>query len=151
VTGHKIGAVFLLALGAVGIYFSRSLPLDKTQELGTSFFPTLISGFLLGLALFYLLLLFWKGERSAPRVEWAAREGWIRIVLSLVLFSGYIFTLERVGFLVSTFLLILLFARMIFQRPWKASGILAFSSVLASYVLLTVLLQVRLPESPWGW
>lgn len=149
--GHKIGALFLLALGLAGIYLSRSLPVDKTQELGTSFFPVLISGFLSGLALFYLLLLIWRGERIAPRIEWAAREGWIRISLSLAFFCGYILVLEKAGFLLSTFLLLLLYARNIFNRPWKASGVLAFSAVLTSYLLLTVLLKVRLPESPWGW
>jgi hypothetical protein len=150
-TGHRIGAFFLLALGIGGIWLSYSLPMDRTQELGTSFFPLLISLFLCGLSLFYLLLLFWRGERNAPPIEWATRGGWIRIILSLVLFAGYVLTLERLGFLITTFLLILLYARMIFHRPWKISGMLAISSVLFSYGLLAVLLKVRLPESPWGW
>jgi hypothetical protein len=164
VAGHRIGAVFLFALGLAGIWLSRSLPVDRTLELGTSFFPFfrtlelgtsffpfLISLFLSGLSLSYFLLLFWKGERGAPPLEWATRQGWIRIVLSLGLFVGYVLTLERLGFLITAFLLILLNARMIFHRPWKTSGILALSSVLISYGLLSMLLQVRLPESPWGW
>lgn len=149
--GHKIGALFLFLMGAAGVWLSRSLPADRTQELGTAFFPILISLFLSGLAFFYLFLLFWRGKGGAPGVEWAARAGWIRIALSVVLFVGYILFLERAGFLISTFLLILFYARLVFQRPWKASGILALSSVLGSWALLTVLLRVRLPESPWGW
>jgi putative tricarboxylic transport membrane protein len=148
--GHWISAIFLLLLGIIGIWLSTSLPVETSEELGTSFFPFLISIFLLILSLINLANLFRREKASQP-IRWPEHEGWVRMGLTIFLFSGYIGILERLGFMISTFLLILLFARLIFQKSWVASGTLAVLAVLSAFGLLTELLGVRLPASPWKW
>jgi hypothetical protein len=149
--GHWIGVLFFLLLGLAGIWFSRMLPTDQTKELGSGFFPLLISVILCGLAVMSLLNLWIKGERFAKPIAWPERSGWLQIFISLILFCGYFLTLERIGFLLSTFVLLLLVARIVFRRPWGKSVLLAVLAVSISYGLLSTLLGVRLPSSPWGW
>ena len=148
---HWISAIFLLLLSIIGIGLSKSLPVEASEELGTRFFPLLISIFLLILSLVNLAKLFWGRGKANQPIRWADREGWTRIGLALLLFTGYIGTLERLGFMISTFLLLLFFARLTFQKSWAASGILAILAVVCAFGLLSGLLGVRLPASPWKW
>ena len=59
--GHWVGAGFLFLLGIIGILLSKSLPVDNAEELGTRFFPLLISIFLLILSGINLANLAWGG------------------------------------------------------------------------------------------
>jgi len=149
--GHWAGGIFFIFLAAGGIYFSRMLSIDQTKEMGSGFFPLLICILLGGLSIFNLLGLFIKGRRFAPPIPWPDGSGWLRMFISLALFLGYYGTLERLGFILATFLLLFLFSRLVFRRPWIKSGILAALSVGISFGLISWLLGVRLPASPWGW
>jgi len=40
--GHWIGILLFLLLGLGGVWLSRMLPMDRTKELGSGFFPLLI-------------------------------------------------------------------------------------------------------------
>ena len=60
--GHWVGGVFLFFLGIIGIGLSKSLPVENSEELGTSFFPLLISIFLLVLSGINLANLVGKGR-----------------------------------------------------------------------------------------
>ena len=91
------------------------------------------------------------GRKSNQPIQWPRREGLIRIGLTILLFVGYIAALERLGFIISTLLLIFFFGRLIFQKSWLMSGILAVLAVFSAYGLLSELLGVRLPASPWKW
>ena len=148
--GHWIGAVSLLVVGLAGIRLSRALPGDATQELGTSFFPLLVSLFICGCSIVILLSLFLKGNRTAPPISWPNGPARWRIASSLLFLAGYTFTLERLGFLLSTFLLLLLFSKFVFGKPWAASLCVALIAVLSSFGLLSWALGVRLPVSPWA-
>ena len=150
-TGHWIGAGFLLFLGVVGIWLSTSLPVENSEELGSSFFPLLISIFLLILSTINLANLVWRGGNSNQPIKWPQREGLIRMGVMIFLFIGYIGILERLGFIISTLLLIFLFARLVFQKSWLMSGTLSVLAVSSAYALLSELLGVRLPASPWKW
>lgn len=148
-TGHWVASIAVLLGGMTGIWLSRSLPADKTQELGTNFFPLLISLFLCAGAAVSLVGFFLKRDRALAPIQWANRSAGLRIALSLLLFTSYAFALERLGFLLSTFLLLFIFCRMVFGKSWFRSASLASLAVLSSYALLSWALGVRLPASSW--
>ncbi len=148
-TGHWVGSLIILLLGLAGVWFSRSLPADKTQELGTSFFPLLISFFLCGCATLSLISFFLKREQGFATIQWASRSAGLRIAISLMLFTSYAFTLEGIGFLLSTFLLLFIFCKVVFGKSWIRSAALSLLAVISSYALLSWALGVRLPTSTW--
>ena len=148
-TGHWVGSLTILLLGVAGVWFSRSLPADKTQELGTSFFPLLISLFLCGCATLSLIGFFLKRGQGFAPIQWATRSAGLRIAISLILFTSYAFTLERIGFLLSTFLLLFIFCKVVFGKSWVRSAAVSSLAVISSYALLSWALGVRLPVSTW--
>lgn len=147
--GHWVGAGVVFLFGIIGILLSKSLPVESTEELGTSFFPFVISIFLLALSLINLVNLFLSRKNAFQKIQWPQRDGLIRLCLASFLFLSYIVILERLGYMISTFLLLLLFARLVFNKSWLISGILAILAVLSTFGLLSVLLGVRLPPLPW--
>lgn len=147
--GHWIGAGFLLLLGLLGLWQAHSLPMGSARNPGSGLFPFWISLTLCGLAALAMLSLSGaRLQRPAP-IEWPVRSAWLRIVVSVALFSGYAVTLEQLGYVLSAGLLIAAFAKVVFQRSWMASGLLAVVAVLTSYGLFVWLLGVRLPAPGW--
>jgi hypothetical protein len=147
--GHRVGAGFIFLLGIIGIWLSKSLPVENSGELGTKFFPLVISILLLGLSIINLVNIFWKERKENLQIQWPQREGLIRLSLAVFLFLGYVVILESAGYMISTFLLILLFARLVFNKSWVTSGTLSILAVLSTFGLLSTLLGVRLPGFPW--
>lgn len=148
-TGHWVGSIIILLLGVAGVWFSRLLPADKTQEIGTSFFPLLISLFLCGCGTLSLIRFFLKRDQGFAPIQWANRSAGLRIAISLILFTIYAFTLERIGFLLSTFLLLFIFCKVVFGKSWVRSASVASLAVISAYALLSWALGVRLPVSAW--
>jgi putative tricarboxylic transport membrane protein len=69
------------------------------------------------------------------------------VLASLVLYS---LLLERLGFLVTTFLMLLVLFKAVGSQRWTWAVIAAFLTVSLTYVLFVVLLDVYMPSLPLG-
>jgi putative tricarboxylic transport membrane protein len=137
----KITALFLLA---VAIYFCiESVPLGMggLHNPGAGFIP-FFSGVLLGcLSLgIFLCSLREKGAGLKLGKDWK-NGAW---VLGCLFF--YFLVLERVGFIITTFLFIILLQLSFRPRRWRGILVVSVLTVLCSYLIFVFLLGVTMPK-----
>ncbi len=63
---------------------------------------------------------------------------------------AYLLVLERLGFLLATFLLLLLLFKLQ-KKSWPFTGLFSLTVALASYTLFQVWLRSQLPKGLWGF
>lgn len=119
------------------------------HEPGPGFFPfwgAVIMGVLSFLG--YLKALRTKGADIGP---WYSREKWKKVLLILAILVAYAFVLERVGFVVSTFLLLFVLFKVVEDQGWwlAVGGSLAVAIV--SYGIFDRWLRLQLPKAFWGF
>ena len=116
----------------------------------TGFFPKTLVILLLLLSLVLLVqaLRQKETERGSQKI---AADGWSRIAATLATMIGFALVLERLGFLLSTFLLMMLLLRAIEAPRWPKVFMVALVTALASYGLFAWLLGVPLPAGVLGF
>jgi putative tricarboxylic transport membrane protein len=72
---------------------------------------------------------------------------WIALVISLFL---YVAVLEWLGFIVATFLLMLVLFRLLEPYRWTTVLFLSLATMGSAYLFFVVLLESRLPRGIWG-
>jgi putative tricarboxylic transport membrane protein len=72
---------------------------------------------------------------------------WIAMVVSLFL---YVAVLEWLGFIVATFLLMLVLFRLLEPYRWTTVLFLSLATMGCAYLFFVVLLESRLPRGIWG-
>ena len=116
----------------------------------TGFFPRTLAILLLLLSLVLLVqaLRHKAVEQGGVKI---ANEGWIRIASTLAIMIGFALVLERLGFLLSTFLLMVFLLRAIEAPRWPKVFAVASATAFASYGLFGWLLGVPLPAGILGF
>jgi putative tricarboxylic transport membrane protein len=144
-------AGFLLLLGIIATVESWRLVLGEVGKPGAGFFPFYLA---LGLTITSFALVVrsfigWAVERGSSsgsiRAKAVGKIAWL--VSGLIL---YAFAFEKIGFLLSTFLVMVFLLRAIAAFDWRLTlgGSIAIACL--SYLLFKVWLQVQLPAGPWG-
>ena len=144
-TKDILSAFFWLFFAAYVAIESCRMGLGKWSRPGPGYFP-------LGAALLFGLisiLLLSKSLRKASveKVPTAPSEGrWRDVVLNLMAMVVYVFLLDKIGFILCTFLLATFFLRVIAQQRWFAILISALSITIGAHLLFNVLLNAKLPS-----
>lgn len=94
------------------------------------------------------------GSVKTTRTERANDDIWqgvnlakIGVVVGSVL--GYSLILEKIGFVLTTFIVFIFIFKTADSRKWRTILILSFLSTFVSYLIFHILLQVQLPVDPW--
>lgn len=142
-----IPSLFWLALGAFVSIGSLGLELGVPESPGPGMFP-----FLIGIALILCSLLIVvvsvtsEKKQMAPSSESAWRDvNFIKIGLVVVSLAIYAVVLEKIGYFLSAFLVLIILFRSIGSKKWSSSVIIAFLTTVMAYFLFAVLLGVELP------
>ncbi len=92
------------------------------------------------------------GERKGREAQKSAFENvnWKKIISVLLSLTVYAALLERLGFLISTFLLVAFLLRSIETKKWSGTIFVALISALMSYALFELWLHTRLPKGILG-
>jgi hypothetical protein len=147
---QRWAAAGLTIFGVVAVHQAWQLPFGAVTRPAPGFFPLCLAVGLTAVA----ALVWARALRGDPGVAAAAgptRGGLARTVATLSALLAYAFTLERAGFGVATFVLIVVLLRAIEPQRWAVALGSAVGAVLASHVLFRVWLGVRLPVGPWGF
>ena len=130
-----------------GIYFtieSYSLGLGEWSRPGPGYFP-FGAGLLFGIL---SLSVFVKALRRVPLneipIQLSERFHWQNMVLIMFGMLAYILLLKRIGFVLCTFLLVVLFIRVIAQERWFKSIMTALAIALAMYAKCSLVTTGRL-------
>ena len=150
--GEILGGFFFLLLAVLAVEEALKLPTGGWKSPAPGFLPLLVALFL-GILSAVLLLrgLIQSGREGIPISSFGAARGKKRVFLTslaLIAFNGL---LEKLGFLVATFLFMAFLLVWVSSRPWKvALGTTLFFS-LTLYVFFVVLLKVPLPQGLLGF
>jgi putative tricarboxylic transport membrane protein len=143
-------AGFLLLLAVAATVESWRLVLGDVGRPGAGFFPFYLA---LGLAVTSLALVLQSflspvAKQSAPGAIEARALAKVAWVVSGLILYAYVF--EKLGFLLSTFLVMVFLFRAVAAFDWRLTLGGALACALLSYLLFKVWLQVQLPAGPWG-
>ena len=129
---------------------SLRLPLGSWRDPGAGFLPL---GAGIFLAILSAIAFFQTGPQKGEKVQryrWS-KGRWKSIVLILLALCGYGIFLDFLGFLLTTFFLLILLFRFVEPQPWKvAIGGSLLASVL-SYVVFEIWLKTQLPPGVLGF
>ena len=142
-------SVILIGLAGFILLESRHLSFGTMRVPQTAFFPKILAVLLLifsGIALLQAII----GTKSSTRSEPLAAEGWTRIGATLATMVGFAFVLERAGFFLTTFLLMILLLRAIEAQRWSKVIGIAVATALISYAIFGWLLGIPLPTGIFG-
>jgi putative tricarboxylic transport membrane protein len=117
---------------------------------GPGFFPLLIACTMGGLGMWLLLR---PGSEEKPVPPESSR--WSALAIALISILGYTMVLNELGYLVSTFALLVVQLRWVEKQRWSTSLWTAAIASAVSLVVFRVLLKVPLPAGffplPKGW
>ncbi len=147
----RISGFFLFFLGLAVVTKALLLGLKVGKVMGPGFFPflggiilTLLSGFLL----FQSYMTRQTGEMSPSAGTGGGRK---RVVLTLIALGAYPLVINRLGFVLSTFFLLLFLFRGIARLRWRAvltGGVIA---AIAVFLIFQIWLKANLPSGPLGF
>jgi putative tricarboxylic transport membrane protein len=142
-------ALFWVALGILVCYGATQLGVGSVTEPGSGFIF-----FWSGLILVILSLMA-LAESLRSSVEIAEETGgavnWVKIGLVLLSLLLYAFFLERLGFVVTTFVLLMFLLSWIEQTNWARSLGVASAAALGSFAIFELWLKIRLPRGIFGF
>lgn len=134
-------------LGTSILWQGRHLGMGSLRGPGPGFFPNLVAILMMILSLF-LIITKRKGDGEG---ESFPTQFTIRVVIVFVVLLAYSFTLEYLGFVVVSFLLMAyLFRAFGSSRRWYVVILWALASVGTTYLLFEVLLKGNLPKGVFG-
>jgi putative tricarboxylic transport membrane protein len=144
---------YFLADGLIGICAgSISLRLGNFRTPGAGFLPFFAGALLaiFGLVLMLSTLLSQaREEKNEVDGKDRANRHWRRFLnpsLAVVILFGYILLLEPLGFLLTTFVCLLLLFKLSEPKKWVAPIVLSGSTAILSYLVFFVWLQCQLPK-----
>ena len=146
----QISSLVWLALALFICVESVRLPIGSWRDPGAGFFP-LWSGIFLGVLSGITFIRAFLSKETEPRDSWYPRDRWKSLILIPAVLTAYALSLEVIGFLSSTFLLLALLFRAIEPQRWiVAIGGSAAASVL-SYAIFELWLKTQLPKGIFGF
>ena len=143
-----VPAVFFFLLSLCICFESLRLGVGNWRKPGAGFFPV-CSGIGLGILAVLVLVKSWKmeGKGEGPRtpIFW-----WGRVLCFLFLLV-FIFLLDTLGFILTSFVFVGLMMRVVERKGWVTSSLVALFVALASYGLFQICLQSQLPKGIFGF
>jgi len=146
----QISSLIMLLIAAYICIESLRLPLGSWRNPGAGFLP-LGSGLSLGILsiIAYMQTRFRSGDRA--RGSWHSKERRKSLLAILAVLVGYSLILDYLGFLVSTFLLLLLLFRLVEPQKWAVAVGGSVVASLVSYAVFEVWLKTQLPKGIFGF
>lgn len=124
------------------LFMGRSL-----MGLKPTLFPRLATLALIGLSIWFLIISFRVTEKNGFKE--VARDGYFRIIVSLVVFVAYAVLFEPLGFVVSSMLVAATLSTFYGNRNILIGILVSFGAPVGIYYVFTRLLKVSLPECPF--
>jgi len=143
--------IALSILSAGMISAALRLPYGNLHNPGPGFFPLWL-GVILGgmsIALFVQTTRGKESERTLKEIlEEDVRWGKVLLVLGALIIYGFL--MDTIGFLIVTFLLMIVLLRFIEPQPWKVVIGWALGGSVGSYLIFEVWMKLRLPKGFLG-
>jgi len=144
---NLISGVIWLILSIFIFYKSIHLEIGKFYSPGAGLFPFLTGIFFGLLSVVFIFETLWRKPAAEEEKRiWAIDINWKKIILTLLIMIIYSLLLERLGYLLATFALMLFLFKHIGPERWPVAIISSIITVTLSYMIFGIWLQVQLPE-----
>ena len=128
----------------------RHLPLGDWHDPGPGFMP-MVAGVLLGFLSILNLIRSSLDNSTEDQKPWQSGERWKILILILAVLYAYTFVLETLGFVISTFLLMVFLFKAVEPQKWVWTIAGSALTSLACYVVFELWLRTQLPRGIWGF
>ena len=146
-----IGGIVIFLFGAVTTLLSLSMPIGTFRTAGTGMFPLILGILVMFLSGLFLLRLFLKKQATREKSPIGEIPGSLK---QLILFFAtmVLVTLffNRLGYPLSSFLLMLALLRILGVRRWRFNLPLSFITAIVCYFLFVQWLKIPLPKGLIG-
>ena len=142
----QFGSCICLGIAALAIWQSSIIPMGSIRQPGPGFLPFWVGVIL---ALLSALLWFQVGYRkpAAEPVRFLSGEGkWPYVAAGGLALLIYTFLLEPLGFIISTFFLLIFLFRVIGKQKWWVGVTGAILVTFFTHLIFKVALKVQLPR-----
>lgn len=143
-------SLFWLLFSIITIHQASRLKMGELNQPGPGFFPL---GVGLVMGVLSLVAFFQSIRKQEKGTETASPEPirWWNIIVILGALIAYALSLEKIGFLINTFLLISLFLKVVEPQPWKTAVLGGFITAIASELVFNVILRAQIPSGIFGF
>jgi putative tricarboxylic transport membrane protein len=144
----RISSLFWVALSSVIAIRSYHLGIGSVSDPGPGFI-FFYTALFIGLMAIFLLL----GSLTERAGETGAFDNvhWSKVLLPFAYILLYALLLEKIGFITSTFLLMLLLLKTIEAKRWAVAIFVGLAMSLGTYAMFELWLHVRLPKGMLGF
>ena len=149
---QRLGSLFWLAMGLISIYGSLLLGLGTMREPGSGFLSFLAGCFICFMAVVVLVQSFIQGEEFRAKLS-SLWEGvnWRRPFIISFLILGFILVLEKLGFILSSFLLLFILLKWVENFSWAKAILIPVLTLGCTYLLFDFFLKATLPKGFLGF
>lgn len=152
--GEIASSLVLILIGSLYLIHGSHYPWERLANPGPGFFPAVIGAiFVAGSAVLCLSWFFHRGKQpgdTSAEVHSQSGAGYRRLWVLLAFLIAYLLTLDRVGYLINSFLLMLFSARLLGMKGVGQTLLLAAGMTLGTYLVFSVWLQMPLPKGILG-
>ena len=143
---NDIGSgLFLLIVGMSLAIFSLRFPVWDEAGPQEGFFPFVIGLILTGLSIAIVINACRNTERAKER-QTKERTDWPRALFYVGLVVLYGFLFEKIGFLITSGVFLLILLKFVERQKWSVTIIVSIFAVIVSYYLFVYFLGVPLPK-----
>lgn len=142
--------IFWLLFSLITCVEAYRLTLGNINDPGPGFFPfgaglTMLILSLVGL--FQSIARKKKVEKTAPQELFR----WWNIAIILAAITAYALSLEKIGFLINTFLFMCLLLKVVEPQTWKTAIIGGLITTLAANLVFNVVFRTQIPKGIFGF
>jgi putative tricarboxylic transport membrane protein len=138
------GSLFLLGIGFYVCIGGCKVGFGTFQEPGAGFIFIFCGSVLIILSVIDLLTIRFK-RVEYKRTIWTVLN-WQKVVLVVAGLSAYVYLFEWLGFVLSTFLLLLFLYRAVEPTKWWTAALWSLITILVSYIIFRIWLGVSFPK-----
>jgi putative tricarboxylic transport membrane protein len=148
---YRAGSIFWLLIGVFIAIHANQLGLGRLRKPGPGFFFFLSAIFLISLSVIDIIVsIFKKSEKEDVKVS-ILGPNWKKVLLVVGSLFAYIYCFNILGFISSTFLLLVFLFKAVDPTKWWIAILNSFLTILISYLLFDRWLMVSFPEGILGF
>jgi putative tricarboxylic transport membrane protein len=142
----KIGSLVCLVIAGIALWQSMKVPMGNIRQPGPGFLPFWVGVILALLSAFLCFDANFRKPAAEP-VHFLSGEGkWPYVVAAGIALLIYTFLLEPMGFILSTFLLLIFLLRVIGRQKWWVGVTGSILVTFFTHLIFKVALKVQLPR-----
>jgi len=148
---ERVGGLVGFAFGAVVMFGTYHLGLGTLQAPGSGFLGFLAGAFVMLMALLVLVQTYLgRGNQTKLSALWKDTTWWRPATVAFLILL-YVLAMERLGFLLTSLLFMLVIFKWVERFPWLKAIVVTSSAVAFAHLLFRIFLKAPLPQGIVGF